>query len=146
MPSRTGCATSRWSGAEGPVSAADAQTRIVAPSVVRAVGLVFCVTGIAGMIITSIADSIDAAIAFGFVGATGALALLLVGVLVPAVERAASLDEEQASRLEERVQRLVAAGAERGRGACRSGCGDRVGKALEGRLRSSPGGGRRHAK
>ena len=111
MPSRTGCATSRWSGAEGPVSAADAQTRIAAPSVVRAVGLVFCVTGIAGMIITSIADSIDAAIAFGFVGATGALALLLVGVLVPAVERAASLDEEQASRLEERVALLVAAGA-----------------------------------
>ena len=111
MPSRTGCATSRWSGAEGPVSAADAQTRIAAPSVVRAVGLVFCVAGIAGMIITSIANSIDAAIAFGFVGATGALALLLVGVLVPAVERAASLDEEQASRLEERVALLVAAGA-----------------------------------
>ena len=112
MPNRTGCATSRWSGAEGPVSAADAQTRFVAPSVVRAIGLVFCVAGIAGMIITSIADSIDAAIAFGFVGATGALALLLVGVLVPAVERAASLDEATAADVEERVALLVAAGAD----------------------------------
>lgn len=93
------------------MSAADARTRIVAPSVVRGVGLVFCVAGIAGMIITSIAESIDAAIAFGFVGAAGALALLLVGVLVPAVERAASWNEDMAADVEERVQRLVAAGA-----------------------------------
>ncbi len=94
------------------MSAADARTRIVAPSLVRGVGLVFCVVGIAGMIITSIADSIDAAIAFGFVGATGALALLLVGVLVPAVERAASWNEAMATDVEERVRRLVAAGAD----------------------------------
>jgi len=94
------------------MSAADARTRIVAPSVVRGVALVLCVVGIAGMIVTSIADRIDAAITFGFVGATGALALLLVGVLVPAVERAASWDEAQAADVEERVQRLVAAGAD----------------------------------
>ena len=94
------------------MSAADARTRIVAPSVVRGTGLVFCVFGIAGMIITSIADSINGAIAFGFVGATGALALLLVGVLVPAVERAVSLDEATPADVEEHVQRLVAAGAD----------------------------------
>ncbi|MBC8195954.1 MAG: hypothetical protein ISR43_09495 [Acidimicrobiia bacterium] len=94
------------------MSAADARTRIVAPSVVRGVGLVFCVVGIAGMIITSIADSINAAIAFGFVGATGALALLLVGVLVPAVERAASSDMAMSAEVKERVVRLVAAGAD----------------------------------
>jgi hypothetical protein len=94
------------------MSAADARTRIVAPSVVRGVALVLCVVGIAGMIVTSIADRIDAAITFGFVGATGALALLLVGVLVPAIERAASWDEAQAADVEERVQRLIAAGAD----------------------------------
>jgi len=94
------------------VSATDARTRIVAPSVVRGMGLAFCVVGITGMIITSIADSIDAAIAFGFVGATGALALLLVGVLVPAVERATPSDVAISAEVEERVARLVAAGAD----------------------------------
>ena len=94
------------------MSAADARTRIVAPSVVRGVALVLCVVGIAGMIVTSIADNVDAAIAFGFVGATGALALLLVGVLVPAVEAASAWDEEQAAGVEDGIQRLVDAGAD----------------------------------
>jgi|TARA_B100000959_G_scaffold224942_1_gene238867 hypothetical protein len=94
------------------VSTAEAHTRIVAPSLVRGVGLVFCVVGIAGMIITSIADSIDAAIVFGFVGATGALALLLVGMLVPAAAHVASWDDDLLADVEERIARLVAAGAE----------------------------------
>ena len=70
-----------------------------------------CATGIVGMIITSIADEVGAAITFGFIGATGAFALLLVGVLVPAVESAASWDEERAAAVEDAVPRLVAAGA-----------------------------------
>ena len=71
-----------------------------------------CDTGIVGMIITSIADEVGAAITFGFIGATGAFALLLVGVLVPAVESAASWDEERAAAVEDAVQRRGAAGAD----------------------------------
>ena len=73
------------------MSAADARTRLLAPGTIRGIALLLCATGIVGMIVTSIADNVDAAIAFGFVGATGALALLLVGVLVPAVEAASGL-------------------------------------------------------
>ena len=94
------------------MTAADARTRIVAPSVVRGAALVLCVTGIAGMIVLSIADSIGGAITFGVVGAVGALSLLLVGALVPAVEAAASADEAMAAEVEDRVQGLVAAGAD----------------------------------
>ncbi len=94
------------------MSAADARTRILTPGTVRSMALVLCVTGIVGMIVTSIADSVDGAIAFGFVGATGALALLLVGVLVPAVEAASSWDEAQAAEVEDAIRRLVATGAD----------------------------------
>ena len=93
------------------MSAADARTRLLTPGTVRAMALLLCVTAIVGMIITSIADNVDAAIAFGFVGATGALTLLLVGVLVPAVEAASSWNEEQAAAVEDGIEHLVAAGA-----------------------------------
>lgn len=96
------------------MSRADARTRLLAPSTVRAAALVLCVIGIAGMIVTSIADRIDAALTFGFVGAVGALTLLLVGMLVPAVEAATSLDEQQAAEVEAAVQRLMAAGGDEG--------------------------------
>ena len=94
------------------MSAADARTRLLAPGTLRGVALLLCATGIVGMIITSIADEVGAASTFGFIGATGAFALLLVGVLVPAVESAASWDEERAAAVEDAVQRLVAAGAD----------------------------------
>jgi len=96
------------------MSRADARTRLLAPSTVRAAALMLCVAGIAGMIVTSIADRIDAALTFGFVGAVGALTLLLVGVLVPGVEAATSLDEQQAAEVEAAIQRLMAAGADEG--------------------------------
>jgi len=73
--------------------------------------LVLCATGIIGMIVTSIVDQIDAALTFGFVGAVGALSLLLIGILVPAVEAATSLDEKRAVEVEAGIQRLVDAGA-----------------------------------
>ena len=94
------------------MSAADARTRLLAPGTLRGAALLLCATGIVGMIITSIADEVGAAITFGFIGATGAFALLLVGVLVPAVESAASWDEDRAAAVEDAVQRLVAAGAD----------------------------------
>jgi len=93
------------------MSAADARTRLLTPGTVRAMALLLCATAIVGMIITSIADNVDAAIAFGFVGATGALTLLLVGVLVPAVEAASSWNEEQAAAVEHGIEHLVDAGA-----------------------------------
>ncbi|GIS99146.1 MAG: hypothetical protein CM1200mP26_08590 [Acidimicrobiales bacterium] len=80
------------------MSASDARTRLLAPSTVRGMALVLCAGGIIGMIVTSIVDQIDAALTFGFVGAVGALSLLLVGILVPAVEAATSLDEKRAGR------------------------------------------------
>ncbi len=94
------------------MSAADARTRLLTPATVRGAALMLCVTSIVGMIVTSIADRIDAALTFGFVGAVGALTLLLVGVLIPAVEAATSMDEGQAAQVEAAVQRLVAAGAD----------------------------------
>ena len=94
------------------MSASDARTHLVTPSTVRGVALVLCTTGIIGMIVTSIADRIDAALTFGFVGAVGALSLLLVGILVPAVEAATSLNEQRAADVEAGVQRLVEAGAD----------------------------------
>ncbi len=94
------------------MSASDARTRLLTPSTVRGVALVLCATGIIGMIVTSIADRIDAALTFGFIGAVGALSLLLVGILVPAVEAATSLDEERAVEVEAGIQRLVDAGAD----------------------------------
>ena len=94
------------------MSAADARTRLLSPGTIRGAALLLSATSIVGMIVTSIADRIDAAIAFGFVGAVGALTLLLVGVLVPAVEAASAWDEEQAAALEDGVQRLVDAGAD----------------------------------
>ena len=94
------------------MSAADARTRLLSPGTIRGAALLLCATSVVGMIVTSIADRIDAAIAFGFVGAVGALTLLLVGVLVPAVEAASAWDKEQAAALEDGVQRLVDAGAD----------------------------------
>ena len=94
------------------MTAADARTRLLAPGTVRGMALLLCATGIGGMIVTSIADKVDAAIAFGFLGATGALALLLVGVLAPAVEAASAWDEEQAAAVEDGVRGLVDAGAD----------------------------------
>ena len=94
------------------MSAAEARTRLLSPAVVRGTALVLCATGIVGMIVTSIADSIDGALTFGLLGATGAMALLVVGALVPAVEAATSADEERAAAVEAGVRRLVAAGAD----------------------------------
>ena len=56
------------------MSAADARTRLLSPRTIRGAALLLCAASIVGMIVTSIANRIDAAIAFGFLGAVGALA------------------------------------------------------------------------
>ena len=45
------------------MSATDARTRLLSPGTIRGAAMLLCVTSIVGMIVTSIADRIDAAIA-----------------------------------------------------------------------------------
>jgi hypothetical protein len=51
---------------------------VITPRSIRAIVLLWCAGGIAGMIVTSIADSINGAIAFGLLAAAAVVALLLV--------------------------------------------------------------------
>jgi len=75
---------------------------------VRRLVVAVYVLGIAGMIVSSIADNTGAALTFGLVTA--------VAVLCAIVATAVSgrPDEEQAARVEAGVQELVAAGADEG--------------------------------
>lgn len=93
------------------VSAADARLRTVSPSLIRVVVALICASCIAGLIVTSIADETDAALAFGLVGATAAIGLILVSAVAPP-GRADTYDEEQAAAVEASVERLVAEGAD----------------------------------
>ena len=73
---------------------------------VRRAVLAVCVLGIAGMIVSSIADNTGAALTAGLVTAVAVLcAIVATAVGGPA-------DEEQAARVEAGVQELVAAGAD----------------------------------
>jgi hypothetical protein len=78
---------------------------------VRLVVVAVGVAGIAGMIVSSIADNADAALAFGLVLATAVVGLMLVTAVVSqqAPPRAA---EELGAAVEGRVAALVAAGAD----------------------------------
>ncbi len=80
----------------------------MAPRTVRRLVVAVCVLGIAGMIVSSIAEATGAALTFGLVTA--------VAVLCSIVATAVSgrPDEEQAAKVEAAVQELVAAGADEG--------------------------------
>jgi hypothetical protein len=82
----------------------------VSPSTVRRVVIAVCVTGIAGMIVTSIADSTGGALTFGLVTAAAVLGL----ILVTAVTTGAGTDEVLAEQLEHRIRGLVERGADEG--------------------------------
>jgi hypothetical protein len=82
----------------------------VSPSTVRRVVIAVCVTGIAGMIVTSIADSTGGALTFGLVTAAAVLGL----ILVTAVTTGAGTDEALAEQLEHRIRGLVERGADEG--------------------------------
>src|SRR5436190_4145953 len=71
-----------------------------------------CVAGIAGMIVTSIADSPGGALTFGLITAMAAVGMILVTAVTTG--GSARGDEELASELEDRVQELVAGGADEG--------------------------------
>ena len=66
-----------------------------------------CVCGIAGMIVSSIADNSGAAVTFGVITANAVLVLIAVTAAGPSPPT-----EEDAARLEQRIQDLVAAGAD----------------------------------
>ncbi|HVF75236.1 MAG TPA: hypothetical protein VM938_09305 [Acidimicrobiales bacterium] len=73
---------------------------------VRRLVVAVCVLGIAGMIVSSIADNTGAALTCGLVTAVA----VLCAIVATAV--GGRPDEEQAARVEAAVQELVAAGAE----------------------------------
>ena len=82
----------------------------MSPRVVRGVLIGVCGAGIAGMIVTSIVDSPGGALTFGLITAAAAVGMILVtAVTTGGVARG---DEELAAELEERVEALVAAGAD----------------------------------
>ena len=82
----------------------------MSPTAVRALVLAVFVGGIAGMIASSIADSNGWALAFGLLTAGAALCLITV---TAATGAGSVVDSEAAgAALEERVDRLVAAGAD----------------------------------
>jgi hypothetical protein len=83
----------------------------MSPGAVRLAVVAVCVGGIAGMIVSSIADSTGAALTFGLVTAAAVVSLILVSAVT--ARPSAALDEEDlAAGLEARIQALVAAGAE----------------------------------
>jgi hypothetical protein len=82
----------------------------VSVRVLRRLVIAICAAGIAGMIVTQIAENNGATLVFGITAALGAGALILVTAVVgPPVEVP---DEELAGQVERDVQELVASGAD----------------------------------
>ena len=82
----------------------------MSPRAVRRLVLVVCVLGIAGMIVSSISDRTGAATTFGLVTA---VAVLCSVVATSVASGAGTADPESlGERVEERVLRLVADGAD----------------------------------
>ena len=81
---------------------------------IRILVIVVCVSGIAGMIVTSATNHNGAAITFGLITAV-AILCQMVATTVANEDRGSTeprLDEAEASRLEARIDELVAAGAD----------------------------------
>lgn len=81
----------------------------MSPRALRLLAIAVCIGGVAGMIVTSILDSTSGALSFGLLTVAGALALLLVGALVPSQR---GVDEVAATELEVEIADLVAAGVD----------------------------------
>jgi hypothetical protein len=86
----------------------------MSPRWVRRIVLVVFVGGIAGMIVSSIADSTGGALTFGLLTAAAALGLILVAAVAPpgALGAGGGGDEEAAAAVEQQVADLVDAGAD----------------------------------
>ena len=84
---------------------------------IRMIVVVVCVLGIAGMIVTSIADNVGAAVTFGLITAAAILCSIVATAVTtaPAAPLSAPVaDEAQAERVEELVQRLIDNGTDEG--------------------------------
>jgi hypothetical protein len=80
---------------------------------IRQIVVAVCVVSIAGMIVSSIADSTGAAITFGLVAAVAVVCLILVTATAsPEAFGRVGVDEEVAADVERRVQALAAEGAD----------------------------------
>jgi hypothetical protein len=85
----------------------------VNPRWIRRGVLALCVLGIAGMIVSSIAERTGAAITFGLVTAMAVVCMVLVtAVAGPEAFGRPVIDEEAAADVERRIGELVAAGAD----------------------------------
>ena len=102
-----------------PVAGRGSDGPRLSPRLVRRVVLAVFVLGIVGMIVGSIADNNGTAITFGLITAVAALGLVLVTSVSPpgSLSKAGRpepslLDERLAADLEERIEGLVAGGAD----------------------------------
>ena len=94
-----------------------ARLRTVPVGVVRAVAMVVCAGGIAGMIVGSVADNNGVAVTFGLVTAAAALSLIAIFAVTPgrSAGRITPIDDTEAQALEAAIQQLVGEGADEGR-------------------------------
>jgi hypothetical protein len=82
----------------------------MSPRAVRRVVIAVCVAGIAGMIVSSIADNTGAALTAGLVTAVAVLCLIVTTAVTGA--QGVGIGELLATDVEERVESLVADGAD----------------------------------
>ena len=82
----------------------------MSPQVVRRVVIAVCVAGIAGMIVSSIADNTGAALTAGLVTAVAVLCLIVTTAVTGA--HGVGITDLLATDVEDRVESLVADGAD----------------------------------
>ncbi len=80
------------------------------PRIVRRLLVAVCVAGIAGMIVTSIADSPGGALTFGLLTAVAAFGMIILTAATNG--GSARSDDELGELIEERISLLVEAGAD----------------------------------
>jgi multisubunit Na+/H+ antiporter MnhB subunit len=80
------------------------------PVLIRRLLIAVCVAGVAGMIVTSIADSPGGALTFGLLTAVAAFGMILVTAVTNG--GSARPDEELGEAVEDRIRELVDAGAD----------------------------------
>jgi Na+/H+-dicarboxylate symporter len=87
----------------------------VSPRWIRRIVLVVFVAGVAGMIVSSVAERTGAAMTFGLLTAAAAVGLILVtSVAPPGAFAPPAVDDDAAAAVEAQVEALVADGANEG--------------------------------
>lgn len=99
----------------------------MSPTVVRRVVIAVCVAGIAGMIVSSIADNTGAALTAGLVTAMAVLCLIVATAVTTA--RGVGVTDLLANDVEERIESLVADGADEATVRALVGAAVKLGKA-----------------